>query len=110
MNWRDALTEGEMKAMESIVEQVPTTMGFRAAFEGILDKLASSAPKYRYLFLRDDGEVCGSNNQDMAERCGDSGDDSTMVLDVVLGEFYDGRAVEEQEDHWLDDADEEEEE
>ncbi len=104
-SWRDVLSTGEAEAMASIVEQIPPTMGFRMAFEGMLDKLASSAPKYRYIFLSESGELTGSNDADMAERASES-DDETEVLDVQTGEFLTYGSFDEQEDLWAEDEDE----
>ncbi len=81
-DWKTNLTPGQVNAVQGIVDQIPETMGFRDAFESILDKLASGAPPFKYLLIGEGYEVVGgTNDADLAEHIADNTDE--VIIDVM---------------------------
>lgn len=109
--WAANLTDGEQTILQEIIDQIPTTMGAQSAIVGILDKISGSesgglpiAPKWQYLFVDEDGDVTGSNDESVATAAAES-NDGTIVMNVHAGLFMTSvgdQPIEEVEDLWTE--------
>lgn len=82
--WKKNLSEGQIKVVEEILEQIPTTMGFRDVFVGILDSMvdgkgAAKPDVFRFI-IANDGDVQGTNDPEKARH--HAGNDEAYVIDV----------------------------
>ena len=92
MSWKDKLQPSGIDFVQQIIDQIPTALGGRDAFEALLDKIADEggAPKFRYVWLDEYGFWCGTNDKDAANEVSNDGE---TVLDVIEGKDLDSGEV-----------------